>query len=164
MFWLAVIFLYISFKSEQVFLFNLNKMSLDFFMLLGFNKRILALIFPSIGSIICVQWFFVHFFGEKFTFSHFQRSFQQVRGENQLSPTDFLLKVLKNRLFWGKLPYEQLKSMWKLLKKGLFMGFFEYWYYVETIYGLKNMNRCGKIVVVSDVLSCIDKKESKKRF
>lgn len=73
-------------------------------MLLGFNKRILALIFPSIGSIICVQWFFVHFFGKKFTFSHFQRSFQQVRGRKSTFThglsVESVEKPLKTLLFW----------------------------------------------------------------
>lgn len=55
-------------------------------------------------------------------------------------------KVLKTKGFGVILPYEQLKTLWKLLKKGLFMQFFGYYSFVETINGLKYMNKCDKII------------------
>ena len=55
-------------------------------------------------------------------------------------------KVLKTKGFRVILPYEQLKTLWKLLKKGLFMQFLLSYDNVETIKCLKYMNKYDRII------------------
>lgn len=61
-----------------LFLFIVHKKRLKIFLFFPARKIKTVLIFDLTCSIIIIKWFFVHFFGEKFTFKHFPPSFQQI--------------------------------------------------------------------------------------